>query len=126
MSSMLGTILFGVIAILTLLVTFGLPLGEFTLGGKYKILPPKMRIASGISFFIQLFALVIILQTGGIITSGIPFNIARGICFFFAAYLSINVIMNFLSKSKKEKVVMTPLSIITAICFWITAISSLQ
>lgn len=125
MSSILGAILFGIISILTLLVTCGLPLGEFTLGGKYRILPPKLRIASGLSFLIQLLAIVIILQTGGIITSLIPLNVARGICFFFAIYLSLNVVMNFLSQSKKEKLVMTPLSIIAAICFWITAISSL-
>lgn len=124
MSSILGAALFGVITILTLLVTLGMPLGEYTLGGKYKVLPTKLRIASGISLLIQLFAMIIVLQAGGIITIGIPHGVARGICFFFAAYLSINVIMNFFSNSKKEKYVMTPLSIIAAICFWITAINA--
>ena len=122
MSAIIGAVLFGVIAILTLLVTFGLPLGEYTMGGKHKVLPPQMRIASGLSFFIQLLAIVTILQTGGILTLSIPFHIARGICFFFAAYLTLNVFMNGLSNSKKEKLVMTPLSIIAAICFWITAL----
>lgn len=122
MSSILGALLFAVIAVLTLLVTLGLPLGEFTLGGKYKILPPKMRIASGVSFFIQILAIVVILQTGGVINTFIPFRTARGICFFFAAYLVLNSIMNFSSKSKKEKLVMTPLSLIASICFWITAL----
>lgn len=36
--------IFGIIAVLTLLVTIGLPLGEFTLGGKFKVLPSKMRV----------------------------------------------------------------------------------
>jgi len=39
-----------------------------------------------------------------------------------AIYLSFNTIMNFISKSKKEKYVMTPLSFVAAICFWITAL----
>ncbi len=124
MSSVLGAILFGIIAVMTLLVTLGMPLGEYTLGGKYKVLPSRLRVASGISFFVQLFAMIIVLQTGRIITTGISFGVARGLCFFFAAYLSINVIMNFFSNSKKEKYVMTPLSIIAALCFWLTAISS--
>lgn len=123
MISILGAILFGVVAILTSLVTFGLPLGEYTLGGKYKVLPPKFRIASGISFFVQLFAVVIILQTGRIIDIGISHSVSRGICFFFAAFLSLNTIINFLSNSRKEKFVMTPLSTVAAICFWITAIN---
>lgn len=30
--------------------------------------------------------------------------------------------LQFISKSKKEKYVMTPLSAISAVCFWITAL----
>lgn len=39
-----------------------------------------------------------------------------------AIYLSLNTVMNFVSKSKKEKYIMTPLSLISVICFWITAL----
>ena len=34
----------------------------------------------------------------------------------------LNTVINFISKSKKEKYIMTPLSFATAICFWITAL----
>lgn len=81
------------------------------------------RIAGGISFFIRLFAIAIIFQVGEIISLRFPEHVARGICFFFAAYLSLNTIMNFLSNSKKEKYVMTPLALVAAICFWITALT---
>lgn len=123
MASILGAIIFGIIAVLTLLVTAGLPLGEFTLGGKYKILPGKMRIVSGISFLIQLVAIIAVLQAGEVVSFGVEQGIARGICYFFAAYLVLNSVMNFLSNSKKEKYVMTPLAIIAAICFFVTAIT---
>ncbi|MFX3635576.1 MAG: hypothetical protein ACE3L7_00675 [Candidatus Pristimantibacillus sp.] len=119
--SILGALLFTVIAILTLLVTLGLPLGEFTLGGKYKVLPLKMRLMSGISLPIQIAAILIVLQVGELISLDIPQKIAKGVCIFFAIYLLINTAMNFLSNSKKEKVCMTPLAFISAICFFITA-----
>ena len=51
----------------------------------------------------------------------LSFKVTKYICFFFAAYLSLNTIMNMISKSRKEKYVMTPLSLIAGICFWITA-----
>ena len=121
MFSILGAVLFGVIAIMTVLVTCGLPLGEFTMGGQHKILPKKFRLAAVISIAIQIFAMIIILQAGGLLPLWLPFKVTKYICFFFAAYLSLNTIMNMISKSKKEKYVMTPLSIIVAICFWITA-----
>ena len=121
MFSILGAVLFGVIAIMTVLVACGLPLGEFTMGGQHKILPKKFRITAVISVAIQIFAMIIILQAGGLLPLWFSFKITKYICFFFAAYLSLNTIMNMISKSKKEKYVMTPISLIAGICFWITA-----
>mgnify|MGYP000970133815 FL=1 len=121
MFSILGAVLFGVIAIMTVLVACGFPLGEFTMGGQHKILPKKFRITAVISVAIQIFAMIIILQAGGLLPLWFSFKITKYICFFFAAYLSLNTIMNMISKSKKEKYVMTPISFIAGICFWITA-----
>lgn len=120
MYSLVGAIIFLVITIMTVLVACGLPFGEFTMGGYHRILPPKLRIISVVSIFIQLFAVIVILQMGGHIKFWFPINITRYICFFFAIYLSLNTFMNLFSKSKKEKYVMTPLSAITALCFWLT------
>ena len=121
MLSILGAVLFGIIAIMTVLVACGFPLGEFTMGGQHKILPKKLRVAAVISVAIQIFAMIIILQAGGFISLWLSFKVTKYICFFFAAYLSLNTVMNMISKSRKEKYVMTPLSLIVGICFWITA-----
>ena len=117
--SIVGAMIFGLIAILTLLVTLGLPLGEFTMGGKHKVLPIEMRFASGSAFIFQLIAIVSILYVGEIISLAVPFSIARGI--FFGFYLLLNTGMNLMSFSKKEKYVMTPLALIGSICFFVTA-----
>ena len=121
MFAILGAVLFGVIAIMTVLVACGLPLGEFTMGGQYKILPKKFRVMAVISVAIQIFAMIIILQAGGFISLWLSFKVTKYICFFFAAYLFLNTVINMISKNRKEKYVMTPLSLITGICFWITA-----
>ena len=121
MFSILGAVLFGVIATMTILVACGLPLGEFTMGGQHRILPKKLRVVAVISVAIQIFAMIIILQAGGFIPLWFSFKITKYICFFFATYLSLNTIMNMLSKSRKEKYLMTPISLIVGICFWITA-----
>ena len=122
MFSILGAVLFGVIAIMTVLVACGLPLDEFTMGGQHKILRKKFRAVAVISVAIQIFAMIIILQAGGFISLWLSFKVTKYICFFFAVYLSLNTIMNMISKSKKEKYVMTPISLIAGICFWITAL----
>ena len=62
MFSILGAALFGVIAIMTVLVACGLPLGEFTMGGQHKILPRKekyvmtpLSLIAGICFGVTAF-----------------------------------------------------------------------
>ena len=119
----IGAALFTIVTVMTLLVACGLPLGEFTMGGQHKILPKKFRIMAISSLGVQVFAIIIILQTGGYIPLWFSANITKYICLFFAAYLSLNTIMNLSSKSKKERYAMTPLSLIAAVCFWISAFS---
>ncbi|MTI49907.1 MAG: hypothetical protein FH761_18915 [Firmicutes bacterium] len=121
MFAIIGAILFLVIVIMTVLVALGLPLGEFTMGGQYKVLPNKFRIMALVSVAMQIFAMVIVLQAGGFITLWFSYKITKYFCFFFAAYLSLNTIMNLMSQSKKEKYVMTPFSLIVAMCYWMTA-----
>ncbi|MGL4736888.1 MAG: hypothetical protein ACRCW2_05475 [Cellulosilyticaceae bacterium] len=121
MLALLGATLFCGIAMMTLLVACGAPLGEFTMGGRYKVLPKGLRVMAGISVVIQLLALVIVLQAGGYMNMWLSAKATKGICMFYAAYLSLNTLMNLSSKSKKEKYVMTPLSLVVAVCFWYTA-----
>lgn len=123
LTAWLGSISFFAIAILYLLLVLGQPYGEFAMGGNYKVLPEKMRAACAASVLVQMAAIIFLLQAGDIISIGIPSNIAKGACFFFGGYLVLNTIMNVLSKSKKEKLVMTPLSLLTSICFFLTAIN---
>jgi hypothetical protein len=122
MEAILGAFLFAIVAVMTIFVSLGAPLGEFTMGGRYKVLPKKLRIMAVVAFLIQMFAIIIILQAGGVLALWFSKRITRYICIFFAVYLFLNTIANFFSKSKKEKYFATPLSIVAAICFLITAL----
>mgnify|MGYP003413816347 FL=1 len=120
--ALVGSSSFLLVAILYALLALGFPYGEFAMGGKHTIMPAGMRVVCGLSVFIQLFAIMILLQTANVIPRLMSNGTTKGICFFFAFYLTFNVIMNLLSVSWKEKRIMTPLALLAAICFWITAI----
>lgn len=121
MFAVIGAILILVVVIMTILVACGLPLGEFTMGGQSKILPEKLRLVAFLFILIQVFAMFIILQAGKFLPLWFSAKATQNLCIGFAAYLSLNTIMNFLSRSKKEKYVITPFSLCAAICFWVTA-----
>lgn len=116
--SIIGTIALSIVILLSILIIFGLPLGDLTMGGKYKVYPLKLRIVLIIQLVLQLFFLIILLQTGNIFPMWFNEKTTKIISIIMAVYLSLNTIMNFVSKSKKEKIIMTPLSFITALCFW--------
>ncbi len=124
MISILGAVTFGIAAILYILIALGLPLGEFAFGGQNKVVPPRLRAACAFSVLIQLFAIMIILQTGELLPTLFSMKVNRIICYVFAVYLTLNSLLNAFSKSKKERYVATPLSIITTVCFWITAMNA--
>ena len=122
MISMIGAGAFSIVIIVSILILCGLPLGELTMGGQYKVFPKKLKIVLVTQLILQLFFVIILLQMGEFIPLWFSYNVTKIIGIVMAIYLSINTVMNLISKSKKEKYIMTPLSFVTAICFWITAI----
>lgn len=115
----LATLLFCVPIVIYVLLALGFPLGELALGGKYKVMPPQLRIVCAALVLVELFAIMIILQIGGIIPLLFSMKATKMICFFFAAYLSLNTIMCMFSYSKKEKYISAPLAALSAMCCWI-------
>ena len=122
MVAIIGVITFSVAIILSVLIICGLPLGELTMGGQYKVFPKKLRLVLVTQLILQIFFVIVILQMGGFIPLYFSEKATKIICIVMAVYLSLNTVMNFVSKSKKEKCIMTPLSFVAAVCFWITAL----
>lgn len=122
MIAIIGAAAFSVVIILSVLIICGLPLGELTMGGQYKVFPKKLRLVLVTQLILQIFFVIVILQMGGFIPLYFSEKATKIICIVMAVYLSLNTVMNFVSKSKKEKCIMTPLSFVAAVCFWITAL----
>ena len=120
-SSIIGAVLLLAVAVMEILLIFGLPLGEFTMDGRYKVLPPMYRMFAASSVILQLFGAAMILQGGGLMSMWFAGKVIKVICFVFAGFFAVNTVMNIISPSKKEKYVMTPLAAVEACCFAVTA-----
>lgn len=120
-SSITGAVLLMAVAVMEILLIFGLPLGEFTMGGRYKVLPPMYRMFAASSVILQIFGAAMILQGGGLMNMWFAGKAIKIICFVFAGFFAVNTVMNIISPSKKEKYVMTPLAAVEACCFAVTA-----
>lgn len=118
--SIIVTFMFISIAVFQVLLALGLPLGEFAMGGYYKVLPYKLNVVSAINAIILLVMGVVFLQHTNVINifNVLPTNI---LVWVITVFLGLNTIANLISRSTKEKYVMTPLSSIAFIlCFMIS------
>lgn len=67
MIAIIGASTFLIVIIISVLLICGLPLGELTMGGQYKVFPKKLRIVLVGQVILQIFFVIIILQMGGFI-----------------------------------------------------------
>ena len=119
LASIIVSAIFLLIAVFQVILALGFPLGEFALGGYCKVLPKKLRMLSVINALILLFMCIVFLQHTNIIDF-FHFLPTNNLVWIFTIFLGINSIANFLSKSKKERYIMTPLSSTTCLlCLFI-------
>ena len=124
MQMYIGATLLIIVIIMSILLIIGLPLGEFSMGGKFgKVWPPKVRLLGVTQLLSQVFALYILFAGCNVFPYFINKDTTRVICYVFAIFFLFNTGLNIISPSKKERFVMTPMSLGAMICFLITAIT---
>lgn len=99
----------------------GYPLGIFAWGGQYRVLPPLLRVGSAASIGALSAAAWLILAKSGLLSTSLsPIMLARGV-WVCCGFLLLNTAGNFLSRSRSERAVMTPATLILAMCFAVVA-----
>ena len=110
---------------LNIALACGAPLGQYAMNGKHKVIPQEIRRAFVMPIIMQFVSLFILLSSGHVVPSIIPFAIIRILSFFFALYLTFYTATVLFSTSYKEKRIMGSFAIVATICYWITAVGTL-
>jgi len=102
------------LAIFQVALAAGAPIGRFAWGGQHDVLPPRLRIGSVVSILLYgLFALVLLDRAELVAVFGSdPFvQIATWVLF---GYFALGILMNGISRSKSERNVMVPVTLVLA------------
>lgn len=122
-STFVFTALIGVTIIFHLLLLFGMPWGEATMGGKYKgKLPMKMRIVSFISILILLLFAIIVSVEANILWSHFKSYSEIGI-WFVVGYSALGIVMNTITPSKIERKIWVPVTVLLFVSSLIVALA---
>jgi hypothetical protein len=99
--------LLAALAVFQGLLVAGLPLGRFAWGGRNEVLPAGMRVGSAVSIALYAAFAILILQAAGLI-SPLPGGFAGVAIRVLAGYFILGIAMNAVSRSRPERLVMTP------------------
>jgi len=113
--AIIGSILLFSISILYFLLVLGKPYGFLAWGGKHMTtLPKDAKIQTGLSIPVQLLAIYTLLKKGTVLGSsgGLIITIFS---YIFMIMFFFNIVTNLSSKSKYEKLIMTPIA--AFVCF---------
>ncbi|MBG0510475.1 hypothetical protein I3J13_16970 [Agrobacterium sp. MOPV5] len=118
----LVTLILLALSLFQIALAAGAPFGRLAWGGAHRVLPVRRRIASASAPLIYAFFASFPLQKAGYAHIWPSGWIEPGI-WIIACYLAVSAGLNAMSKSRPERLVMTPVAAVLAILFFIVAFS---
>lgn len=114
-------LLLAVGSVFQVLLAAGVPLGQAAWGGQARRLPTRLRWASLAAALMLAAAGWIILARAGVLAPGPEPAWVRASTWMFAGLFGLNTAGNLASRSAFERRVMTPITIVLAVCFALVA-----
>ncbi len=99
------------LGVFQVLLAAGLPWGRLAWGGQHRVLPLRLRIGSILAVLTYAGIALVILDAAGLI-SVLPERVSAILIWVTAAYFLLGVGMNLISRSRPERITMTPVAAI--------------
>ena len=109
-AALLFCVVIGGLGVFQLALAAGAPLGRFAWGGGHERLPPRFRIASLVSIMIYAAFAIVTLERARLAALLPSPDIASVGAWVITAYMGLGILMNAISRSKPERLVMTPVA----------------
>jgi hypothetical protein len=118
-AAVLAVLVLVALGVFQALLVAGRPLGRYAWGGQHEVLPRNLRIGSCVAILLYVvFALIILSRSGlyPVLTGGW----IRTAHWVLTVYLFSGVILNGISRSRPERLVMTPVTALLALlCLYV-------
>jgi hypothetical protein len=109
------------LAVLQVLLAVGRPLGRFAWGGQRDVLPRGLRLGSAVSVLLYAAFALVILQAAGRLQV-VPDAVADVGIRVLTGYFALGIVVNGISRSRAERMVMTPVVAVLAVCCLVVAL----
>jgi hypothetical protein len=100
----------------------GAPLGRMAWGGQHKVLPARLRIGSAVSIALYVLFAYAALAKAGPVPPLISETFTSIAMWVLTAYFALGVVMNGISRSKPERLIMTPTTLVLAALYLVLSL----
>jgi hypothetical protein len=116
LAAITACVLLAALAVFQAALIAGAPLGRFAWGGQHNLLPAKLRSGSATSIILYVFFAYVALAKAGMMAPLVNQGFTDVFSWVLTAYFAVGIVMNGISRSKPERVVMTPaVAVLTAL-----------
>lgn len=115
-AAVVASVLLAGVAVFQVLLVAGLPLGRFAWGGQHEVLPRTLRISSAVSVL-----LYVVIAWSVWLAATSPGG-AGPWMWVLTAFFGLGVVMNAASRSRPERLVMTPVVLLLALSCLVIAL----
>lgn len=120
---MLACVVLAALAAFQAALALGAPWGRFAWGGQHeRELPRSLRIGSAASIALYGAFAVLLLDRAGLVEA-LPDTVSRVGTWVLVGYLALGVVMNGISRSRSERLVMTPTVVVLLACAVVVALT---
>ena len=122
-AAVVACVLLTALGVFQLALVLGAPWGRFAWGGQHeRVLPAGLRVGSAVSILLYVLFALVLLDRGGLVDV-VPDAVSRVAAWVLLAYFLLGVVMNSISRSRDERLAMTPTALALAICTALVASS---
>lgn len=111
-----------VLALFQVLLIAGVPIGRYSWGGTHDVLPKNLRIASASSIALYIVFAAFILSEASVVDLVENDSLVHVSMWIFTGYFFLGIFMNAISRSKKERLAMTPIAAVLAVLFLLVSL----
>ena len=120
-AAVLGCALLGALAVFQALLVAGQPLGRFAWGGQHDVLPTGLRVASAVSIA-GYAAFAVLMLSAADALDVLPTGFVEVAIWVLTGYFALGIAMNAISRSRPERLVMTPVVLVLAVVCLVLAL----
>ena len=115
-AALVGVALLGCLSVFQAFLVAGAPLGRFAWGGRHTVLPQGLRIGSAASVAVYGIVALLMLQAADA-HALLPGGVVDVAMWVLTAYFALGILLNAVSRSRPERLVMTPVVLVlTGVC----------